>query len=234
MATANLGGTEVHSLLTARDAAFRAGYVTALRSARSALSKGIKAAKGTYCRVNPGTSLWHRKHQADVAGSPSSDRFQVQAGGQQRWYFSSGQAQQLLCMLWSTKPDNQRQGWSLATIYLASPHHQCSRHTQDLNQGHSTESRGLDNILGCVLRTCAGELADVLTDIFNISLSQAIVPRCFKTSTIIPVSKKSVVSCLNDYRPVALTLIVMKCFERLVKPHITASLPALHDPYQFA
>ena len=82
-------------------------------------------------------------------------------------------------------------------------------------------------------RTCAGELVDVLTDIFNISLSQAIVPRCF-TSTIILVAKKSVVYCLNDYRPIALTPIVTKCFERLVKPHITASLPALHDPYQFA
>ena len=40
--------TEVRSLLTARDAAFRAGDMTALRSARSALSKGIKTVKGTY------------------------------------------------------------------------------------------------------------------------------------------------------------------------------------------
>ena len=123
---------------------------------------------------------------------------------------------------------------SLSTIYQASPHHQRSWHTQDLNQGQSKESGGPDNILGHVLRTCAGELADALTDIFNISLSQAIVPRCFKTSTIIPVAKKSVVSCLNDYRPVALTPIEIKCFERLVKPHIKASLPALHDPYHLA
>ncbi|KAK3509708.1 hypothetical protein QTP70_008447 [Hemibagrus guttatus] len=28
------------------------------------------------------------------------------------------------------------------------------------------------------------------------------------------------VSCLNDYRPVALTPIIMKCFERLVKRQI--------------
>ncbi|XP_058484694.1 uncharacterized protein LOC131459202 [Solea solea] len=40
--------SEVRSLLTARDAAFRKGDKTALRSARSALSKGIKAAKRTY------------------------------------------------------------------------------------------------------------------------------------------------------------------------------------------
>ncbi|KAI5086414.1 gastrula zinc finger protein XlCGF28.1-like [Silurus meridionalis] len=64
------------------------------------------------------------------------------------------------------------------------------------------------------------QLADVFTDIFNISLGSATVPTCLKTTTIIPVPKKSSVSCLNDYRPVALTPIMMKCFERLVMRHI--------------
>ncbi|KAK3506473.1 hypothetical protein QTP70_001255 [Hemibagrus guttatus] len=68
-----------------------------------------------------------------------------------------------------------------------------------------------DNIPGRVLRECAEQLADVFTDIFNISLSSTIVPTCFKTMTIVPVPKKSTVSCLNDYRPAALTPIVMKC-----------------------
>ena len=49
-----------------------------------------------------------------------------------------------------------------------------------------------------------------------------------------PVAKKSVVSCLNENLPIALMPILMKCFEQLVKPYITASLPASHDPYQFA
>ncbi|XP_053350010.1 uncharacterized protein LOC128520025 [Clarias gariepinus] len=38
------------------------------------------------------------------------------------------------------------------------------------------------------------------TDIFNISLSSAIILTCFKSTTIVPVLKKSSVSCLNDYR----------------------------------
>ncbi len=42
-----------------------------------------------------------------------------------------------------------------------------------------------------VLRTCANQLVDVITDIFNISLSQERVPTSFKTATIVPVSKKS-------------------------------------------
>ncbi|KAI3374832.1 hypothetical protein L3Q82_021368, partial [Scortum barcoo] len=46
--------------------------------------------------------------------------------------------------------------------------------------------------------------------------------------------KKPKILCLNDYRPVALTSTIMKCFERLVKPFITSSLPDSLDPLQFA
>ncbi len=74
------------------------------------------------------------------------------------------------------------------------------------------------------------ELTDVFTDIFNISLSQAVVPTCFKATTIIPVPKKSSPSCFNDYRPVALTPIPMKCFERLVMQHIKSVLPPPWTP----
>ncbi|KAK3567192.1 hypothetical protein QTP86_012462 [Hemibagrus guttatus] len=78
------------------------------------------------------------------------------------------------------------------------------------------------------------QLADVFTDILNISLSSAILPMCLKTTIIISVLKKSPVSCLNDYRPVALTPIIMKCFERLVMRHIKNLLPPSLDPLQFA
>ncbi|KAK3544402.1 hypothetical protein QTP86_010538 [Hemibagrus guttatus] len=87
---------------------------------------------------------------------------------------------------------------------------------------------------GRVLRECAEQLADVFTDIFNISLSSAVVPMCLKTTTIVAVPKKSTVSCLNDYRPVALTPTVMKCFERLIMRHIKTQLPPSVDPLQFA
>ncbi len=56
----------------------------------------------------------------------------------------------------------------------------------------------------------------------------------FKKSVIIPVPKNSKPSCLNDYRPVALTSTVMKVFERLLKKHICSSIPATLDPLQFA
>ena len=74
----------------------------------------------------------------------------------------------------------------------------------------------------------------VFTDIFNRSLSQYIVPTCFKMATIVPEPKKAKITVLNDYCPVALTSVIMKCFERLVKDHITSILPAILDPLQFA
>ncbi len=55
-----------------------------------------------------------------------------------------------------------------------------------------------------------------------------------ETTTIIPVPKKSSPSCFNDYRPVAHTPILMKCFERLVMQHIKSVLPPSLDPFQFA
>ena len=45
--------------------------------------------------------------------------------------------------------------------------------------------------------------------------------------------KNTKVTCLNDYRSVALTSVAMKCFERLVMAHINTITETL-DPFQFA
>ncbi|MCJ8741284.1 hypothetical protein PDJAM_G00068850 [Pangasius djambal] len=99
-----------------------------------------------------------------------------------------------------------------------------------LSRINPRKAAGPDNIPGHVLRDCAAQLTDVLTDIFNISLSQAVIPTCLKSTTIIPVPKKSTVSCLNDYRPIALTPIMMKCFERC-PTGLCAQPAALHTAH---
>ncbi len=96
------------------------------------------------------------------------------------------------------------------------------------------KAAGPDGITGRVLRSCADQLAGLFTSIFNESLATSVVPTSFKKSVIIPVPKNSKPSCLNDYRPVALTSTVMKVFERLLKKHICSSIPATLDPLQFA
>ena len=78
------------------------------------------------------------------------------------------------------------------------------------------KAAGPDGLSGRVLRACADQLAGVFTDIFNVSLIVSVIPTCFKQTTIVPVPKNTKASCLNDYRPLALTSVAMKCFERLV------------------
>ncbi|KAK3517503.1 hypothetical protein QTP70_012581 [Hemibagrus guttatus] len=71
-------------------------------------------------------------------------------------------------------------------------------------------------------------------DIFNRSLELCEVPACFKRSTIIPIPKKPKMTGFNDYRPVALTSVVMKSFERLVLAYLKNITGPLLDPLQFA
>lgn len=49
-----------------------------------------------------------------------------------------------------------------------------------------------------------------------------------------PVPKHASPTSLNNYRPVALTSTIMKCFERLVLARLKSCLPPTLDPNQFA
>ncbi len=86
---------------------------------------------------------------------------------------------------------------------------------------------GPDGVTPACLKTCADQLAPIFTKIFK-------VPSCFKHSTIIDIPKISKITGLNDYRPVALTSVVMKSFEKLVLAHLKDITWPLLDPLQFA
>ncbi len=105
---------------------------------------------------------------------------------------------------------------------------------RELRRVNVRKAAGPDGITGRILRSCADQLAGLFTSIFNESLATSVVPTPLKKSVIIPVPKNSKPSCLNDYRPVALTSTVMKVFERLLKKHICSSIPATLDPLQLA
>ena len=78
------------------------------------------------------------------------------------------------------------------------------------------------------------QLASVFTDMFNLSLTESVIPTCFKKTTIVPVPKKAKVTCLNVYCPVVLTSISKKCTERLVMAHINTIMPETLDLLQYA
>ncbi|TWW56579.1 hypothetical protein D4764_08G0005660 [Takifugu flavidus] len=113
-----------------------------------------------------------------------------------------------------------------------------STHEQDVRRQFARlnprKAPGPDGVSPSTLRHCAEELTPVFTDIFNSSLESCQVPACLKTSTIVPVPKKPRITGLNDYRPVALTSVVMKSLERLILPHLKSITTPLLDPLQFA
>jgi hypothetical protein len=65
---------------------------------------------------------------------------------------------------------------------------------------------GPNGLPGHILKACMDQLASVFTDVFNLSLTESVIPTCFKQTTIVSVPKKVKVTCLNDYCPVALSL----------------------------
>ncbi len=93
---------------------------------------------------------------------------------------------------------------------------------------------GPDCVTPVCLKSCADQLVPIFTKIFNKSLEPCEVPSCFKCSTIIPIPKKSKITGLNYYRPVTLTPVVMKSFEKLVLAHLKDITGPSLDPLQFA
>ncbi|KAK3570016.1 hypothetical protein QTP86_009162 [Hemibagrus guttatus] len=99
---------------------------------------------------------------------------------------------------------------------------------------NTRKATGPDSVSPSLLKHCANQLSPVFTDIFNTSLETCHVPACFKTSAIVPGPKKTKITGLNDYRPITLTSVVMKSFERLVLSYLKDITDPLLDPLQFA
>jgi hypothetical protein len=96
------------------------------------------------------------------------------------------------------------------------------------------KAAGPDKIQGRVLKQCCCQLSYIFLKLFQLSLDTHNIPSLWKSSAIIPIPKKPKPSILNDYRPVALTSIPMKCLERLVLKHLRENTKCIMDPLQFA
>lgn len=133
---------------------------------------------------------------------------------------------QFFCSIWPAECRDQLSAWSTRgrptnTASINTRQHKVRAALSRLN---IRKASGPDGVSGRILKGCADQLAVVFTTIFIFWLLQYGVPTCFMSTTIIPVPKKSTESCLNDYRPVALTPIITKCFERLVLSHIKTAI----------
>ena len=99
---------------------------------------------------------------------------------------------------------------------------------------NARKSTALDNITASVLKTYSEELAPVWQPIFQQSLDTHTVPTAWKTSHVIPLPKKTCPKECNDFRPVALSSILMKSLERIICPVLSRSVQSKLDQYQFA
>ena len=61
-----------------------------------------------------------------------------------------------------------------------------------------------------------------------------VIPKLWKTAEIIPVPKRSKIESMNDLRPVALSLDILKVFERFILKLLLNEVKEQLDPLQFA
>ncbi|TKS65504.1 RNA-directed DNA polymerase from mobile element jockey [Collichthys lucidus] len=222
---------EVKKLPRERNTAFRSGNRDLYSTARANLKRGIKEAKADYRRrienhldSNNSRQVWR--------GVQQLTNYKTNRGAAKGDLALAEELNVFFARFEVTAPD------------VPQPHHTAHSSTtltlveqevrRTLRAVNPRKAAGPDGVPGRVLRECADQLAGVFTRIFNRSLAQSSVPPCLKSSTIVPLPKKPHITSLNDYRPVALTPVVMKCFEKLVRSHITAALPPTHDSNQFA
>ena len=85
--------------------------------------------------------------------------------------------------------------------------------------------------------TCSGPVQTSWLRYFEISSTCPLrweLSPCLKSAIIEMMLKKTHNINMNDYQHVALTPIIMKCFETLVLPQIKPKIPSTLDSHQFA
>ena len=78
-------------------------------------------------------------------------------------------------------------------------------------------------------------LAPVITKLFNRSLQEQFVPRHWKLANVTPIPKQSPLTSCNQLRPISMTNIIARLFEKLIlKFELFDVLKSLIGPDQFA
>ena len=90
------------------------------------------------------------------------------------------------------------------------------------------KAAGPDGIDSRTMKECAKELAPLLYQIYRKSLDTAEVPAQWKEANVVPIHKTGSKAIMANYRPVALTPIMCKVFEKILCAIIMAFL-TLHN-----
>ena len=107
--------------------------------------------------------------------------------------------------------------------------------TLHLLQNLKRTASGPDDLPYWFWKEFAFELAPTITNIFNTSLKLSKVPKMWKHANVLPVPKESILNSLNQLRPISLTDLIMRLFERSVfKTEIAHVTRHAIDSDQFA
>ena len=87
---------------------------------------------------------------------------------------------------------------------------------------NSNKACGPDGIHGKIFKNCADNLAVPLSIIFKVSYNSGIIPMDWKVANVVPVYKKGSKDDIENCRPISLTCLTMKTFERILKEELLA------------
>uniref|UniRef100_A0A9J7ZPZ6 Reverse transcriptase domain-containing protein n=1 Tax=Cyprinus carpio carpio TaxID=630221 RepID=A0A9J7ZPZ6_CYPCA len=230
---------KLRHLRQAKEDAYRNGDRVLYNQVRNTLNKEIRAAKITYAKKledqftsNDSTSVWSGLRAITNYKTPSSC-----TEANQRLV---NDLNEFYCRFETPNTHSDHlstQPLTPPAIPLSTPPalQICEDDVRQVfRKNKRRKAPGPDGVTPACLKTCADQLAPIFSQIFNRSLELCEVPSCFKRSTIIPIPKKPKITGLNDYRPVALTSVVMKSFEKLVLAYLKDITGPLLDPLQFA
>ena len=89
-----------------------------------------------------------------------------------------------------------------------------------LKKVNVNKAAGPDSIHGKILKHCACSISYPLSLIFKISYNTGHIPNDWKLANVVPVHKKNSKASVENYRPISLTCLIMKFFERVIRDEL--------------
>ena len=83
---------------------------------------------------------------------------------------------------------------------------------------------GPDGIPSSLLINCASEIAPLLRKLFNASFLKGYIPSSFKRAAIVPIFKSGDKCLPGNYRPISLTSVFCKVYERIIRKQVFSFL----------